>query len=307
MAPTRRRARAHEAAAAPSTAAARFRATDRYRAEREWTRYEGTPQRELWRTLRGRFLARHAVPSRWSLDLGSGPGRFTRTIGAPPSCPVAVDVSLEMLRAARRHWVDGPPGPRPQVLRADGLAPPFPDAAFGTVALLGNTLGFAGASHDRLLANARGLVAPEGLLILEIAPGPGERSRYLARLPPTSVARLLRSPVRAVVPRVEREGYDRIPERRSDAGEFYRVGPGGLGRSLADAGWAVEECLAVSPAVGPLASVVAAVRTDEKAWDHLIELEEALGRRPEHWDDAAAVLLAARAPVAAPLQTLTIK
>lgn len=279
---------------APS-ALERFRTADHYRAEREWIRYTGTAQRDLWRELRERFLARHATASRWVLDLGSGPGRFTASLGVAQSNRVALDLSLEMLRSVAEHWNPELGGtPLPERVRADALAPPFPKGTFGQVAVLGNTLGFAGSSAEKLLDSASSLVEPGGTFFVEVAPGPGERSRYLSRLPPTVLARLLRSPVRALLPRIDREGFDRIPYRRAERGEFRRIPVDELSHWFARRGWDLDEVLAVAPALGTLAPRIEAIRADRKAWDHLLLLEEELGRRPERWTDAAAVLVAGR-------------
>lgn len=291
---TRRPSPRHRRPPLETTPSERFRDADRYRVDREWIRYEGTPQRDLWRVLRERFLARHSIAAPWVLDLGSGPGRFTRFLGSAPARRVALDLSVEMLRSLPARWCTGSGGtPLPDRVRADGKAPPFRPTAFGQVALLGNALGFAGASADRLLEAATSLVAPGGNLLLEVAPGPGERSRYLARLPSTSLARLLRAPVRALTPRIEREGFDPMPFRRTQDGEFRRIPVAELVRTLGR-GFEVREVLAVAPALGAMAPRIAAVRTDSKAWEHLLLVEEELGRRPERSTEAAAVLVAAR-------------
>jgi hypothetical protein len=145
------------------------------------------------------------------------------------------------------------------------------------------------------------LVAAGGTLVLEIAPGAGERSRYLARLPSGSVARLLRSPLGAFLPRVAREGYREEPRRRPSPGEFRRLEPGELAERLATRGFAVREVMAVAPMLGADAERTSAVEADPKSWAHLLESEEKVGRLPERWPRAAAVLLAAeRAPAASP-------
>ena len=275
-------------------ASERFRALDRYRVDREWHRYEGTAQRRLWRGLRERFLERHASTASWALDLGSGPGRFTPWAGGPGTRPVALDLSGEMLRAIPAYWrARRLPGALPERVRADASRPPFSRAAFGEVLALGNAIGFAEDSSDQLLDEAMGLVRPGGTLLLEVAPGPGERSRYLTRLPVSSVGHLLRAPVTALLPRIEREGFAAEPPRRSEGSAFRRVPATDLARRLERAGWTVTEVVAVAPALGSDARRIRACAEDSKAWGHLLELEEALGHRPERWDRAAAVLLAA--------------
>ncbi len=270
---------------------ARFRDLDRYRVEREWLRYEGTPQRDLFRELRARFLERHRDRQGWSLDLGSGPGRFAPYIGAGDATTVLVDLSLEMLRFA--HEVA--PGPRaPSLVRADALAPPFRPAAFTAVVALGNPLGFAGGLAEKLLDHASRLVRPGGVLLLEAVAGPGESSTYLRRLPPSAVARLLAAPLNLVRSRLLREGFRSGVPRKEETGEFRRFSPDELARALAARGFKVEERLAVAPCLGGDPERVAAVRPDGHAWRNLLELEETVGRLPDRWPRAAAWLVAAR-------------
>jgi SAM-dependent methyltransferase len=202
-----------------------------------------------------------------------------------------------MLRELVRRWpaVVGSPEPPDRVL-ADALSAPFPDRSFGSVAALGNLLGFASEKSDRLMESLVRLVGPGGTFLLEVAPGPGEYSRYLRRLPARSVARLLRSPSRAVALRIVREGFGEEPHRKKAAEAFRRIDPVALETTLASRGFRVSEILAVAPALGPDGERATAVRTDPKAWAHLLEVEEALGRERERWNAAAAVLVAAIAP-----------
>lgn len=282
----------------PPPARERFLGTDRYRADREWQRYEGTAQRDLFLELRQRFLSRHRPAARRVLDVGSGPGRFTARLGAGPGVRrVALDIGWEMLVQLRGHWpASASPVLLPDLVRGDAVRPPFASESFDLVAGLGNLLGFAGQESDRLFEGLLRLLAPGGTLLLEVAPGPGERSRYLHRLPTTGLARLLRSPPRWVAARVEREGFTEEPRRRKDPGEFRRVVPEELRDRLVQRGYRVEEILAVAPALGPDPARAGAVERDPKAWTHLLELEEALGRVPDRWSPAAAVLVAATAP-----------
>ncbi|HTP54016.1 MAG TPA: methyltransferase domain-containing protein [Thermoplasmata archaeon] len=277
------------------TARTRFLANDAYRAGREWLRYEGTPQRELFRELRRRFLSRHTAVTGWSVDLGAGPGRFTSALGAPESRRVALDLSREMLTFRPSPRPGTPTGPSARVDRVvgDALAPPFADGSFQAAALLGNSLGFAAEASEPMLAAAERLVTPGGTLVVEIAPGPGERSRYLARLPEGAVGRLFSAPVAAVVPRIHREGFAVEPRRhRSDS--FRRWDAEALHGRWKGSGWTVLETLAVAPCLGPDPASIARIHADPKAWGHLFEVEERVGREPARWGEAAAVLIAAR-------------
>jgi SAM-dependent methyltransferase len=269
----------------------RFETLDPYRADREWRRYEGTAQRELFRDLRIRFLRRHAAPGRWAVDVGSGPGRFLPSVGPDGSQRIALDLSTEMLLR-----VEPTTPPSAHLVRGDGIQPPLARDSFANVAVLGNSIGFAGRDSERFLSAAEELVAPGGNLLLEVVAGPGERARYLQRLPPSAVTRLLRSPVAAVYRRAVREGFALEPARRSEPGDFRRFEPGELGARLENRGWKAVEIVAVAPVLGASPLALEAVRSDAKAWSHLIELEELVGRQPERWRAAAAVLLALTRP-----------
>lgn len=293
----RRPARAHRV---DSAAHERFRQLDRYRVEREWKRYEGTPQRDLFRDLRVRFLDRHRSSGGWSVDLGSGPGRFSAHVGHEPQRTVLLDLSAEMLRFARE--MHPAPASLPAV-RADALAPPFRSGSFSTVAALGNPLGFSGGRSAEFLDRAAELVRPGGRLLLEAVCGPGESSQYLRRLPAGAVRRLLSAPVNLVRSRLQREGFRREPERKTTGAEFRRYSPVELTTELRRRGLEVEEAVSVAPCLGSDAERVAAVRGDALAWLHLLELEEAMGRLPERQTAAAALLLAARRGDPAPLES----
>ena len=271
----------------------RFLAWDDYRVEREWRRYEGTPLRDLYRQLRERFLVRHRPtrPGR-SLELGPGPGRFTGLIGHPEDRIALLELSRAMLQRIRANVGPGH-APSAELVQGDAVAPPFRLAQFHRVALLGNVLGFAEREAPVLLTRSAGLVSPGGRLLIEFVAGPGERSRYLHRLPAGAIARLLAAPVRAVLPRVEREGFDAARERESSGRHFRRFKRAEIEHGLNSAGLEVKEIIAVAPLLGNDASKLGPIRTNPIAWEHLVDLEEIVGRDPRRLERAAAVLIAA--------------
>jgi SAM-dependent methyltransferase len=271
----------------------RFLEWDEYRVEREWRRYEGTPLRDLYRELRERFLARHRadVPGR-SLEIGPGPGRFTPFIGRPEDPIVLLELSRAML-----EWVRENPTkedlPNLALVQGDAVSPPFRAGKFHRVVMLGNVLGFAERDGPELMARTSALVAPGGKLLLEFVSGAGERAHYLHRLPVGAVARLFAAPVRAIQPRVEREGFDPVRPRDEGNRRFLRISPSALHATLEATGFDVIETLAVAPSLGNDPSRLGRIRADPTAWTHLLELEEAIGRAPARQVHAAAVLLAA--------------
>jgi SAM-dependent methyltransferase len=275
----------------PASATERFRTLDRYRVDREWKRYEGTPQRDLFRELRSRFLLRHRPDSGWAVDVGSGPGRFADVLGGEADRRVLLDLSSEMLEAARERTGERTRGPA--LVRGDGSNPPFREGRFIQVVALGNPLGFAADGSDRLLASLLNLVGPGGTLVLEIVCGPGERSRYLARLPPGAIRRLLAAPVNLVRSRVEREGFRTEPRQARPSSEFRRHDPTAVLETLRREGFRAMEVLSVAAGLGVDGERIAAVRPDPPAWLRLLELEEQIGRAPGRHPAAAALLIAA--------------
>lgn len=276
----------------------RFRTLDEYRVDREWKRYEGSPLRDLFRELRLRFLARHACPVPGAvLEVGPGPGRFTSALGAPDHRRVLVDLSIEALVQARRRLNAGPkPTEVPtEFLLGNGRALPFVGGSFGQVVLLGNALGFAGPMAEDLLASVARILTPGGSVLLEIVAGPGERSNYLHRLPPGALRRLLTAPPRAVVPRVHREGFRPFEAQRKGASVFRRFAPEEQEVLFKGVGWRIEERIAVAPALGQDPTQLQAVRNDPRAWENLLQVEEAVGHDSARWPRAAALLVAARA------------
>lgn len=274
-----------------ASARERFVGLDRYRVEREWLRYEGTPQRELFRELRARFLERHRRSDGWTLDLGSGPGRFAPYLGRPDRGPVLVDLAREALRFARANEGGGPSA---GLVRGDALRPPLRPGRFACVVALGNPLGFSEGRAGEFLDQAIPLLAEGGTLLLEVVCGPGETSRYLSRLPPGAVRRLLAAPVNLVRGRLLREGFLRAAPRRAEGGAFRRFAPAEIRGELAARGLELVDAMGVAPCLGADPERVAAVRPEALAWLHLFELEESVGRLEDRQESAAALLLAAR-------------
>jgi hypothetical protein len=208
---------------------------------------------------------------------------------------VLVDLSLEMLRKARDTWPLGPDLPVfPGFVRGDGTHPPVRPAAFTQVVALGNPLGFSGEAADQFLTAVLGLLRPGGTVLLETVAGGGERSRYLSRLPPNAVQRLLLAPLPLVRPRLEREGFVPLGDPANDRHGFRRFGAAELIPELARRGFETTEVVAVAPSLGADPERIAAVHAEPAAWARLMDLEEAVGHTPARQRTAAALLVAAR-------------
>jgi SAM-dependent methyltransferase len=275
----------------------RFRSLDRYRVEREWKRYEGNALRDLFRELRIRFLRRHP-PARAgrAIELGSGPGRFSPFVGDSTHPRVLIDLSLRALESARRHLsqVSTLERESSEFVRGDARQLPIRGGAISQVVLTGNVLGFAGDTALALLERAASLLSEGSSLLLEFVVGDGETSRYLHRLPPTAVRRLLAAPLPAVLPRVDREGFVRVEGHERPGHGFRRFKLSEIESELCSLNLTLEELSAVAPALGHDPARVGSIRTDPKAWEHLLALEERLGAARDRQEEASALLVAAR-------------
>lgn len=230
------------------------------------------------------------------LEVGPGPGRFSPHLAGPGRERVLVDLAPKALEAARTH-LSGFPAElygRSEFVRAEGCGLPFTPGAFSEAVLLGNILGFAGARSELLMEEAVRVLRPGGSLLLEAVAGPGTRSRYLHRLPPGVVRRTLAAPVRAVAPRVEREGVEVLSREAKPGHSFRRWDPEELARWLRRRGLILREAIAVAPLLGDAPERAEAVRVDPKSWSNLLDLEEEFGHRAPLVGAAAAYLVAAQ-------------
>jgi ubiquinone/menaquinone biosynthesis C-methylase UbiE len=298
--PPRAPERQAAADAAPS-AEARFRHLDAYRVEREWKRFEGTPQRELLRTLRERFLDRNAPGVEGPvLEVGPGPGRFTPRLASSGRAVVLLDLSRPMLERARvRLESEGGQGGPLHFVEGNGRFPPLRERRFAGAVLLGNVLGFATSDAEELLQRVARVIRPGGTLLLEIAPGPGEYSRYLHRLPLTALGRLLRAPPSAILPRVLREGFASAETVKRAGKRFRRIGQDEVARLLDSLAFRLIETISIAPCLGSDPARLNTLEIGGSAWGRLLDLEEQAGRPPERWAGAATLLLAARQEVGA--------
>ncbi len=224
------------------------------------------------------------------MDLGSGPGRFAPFVGAPTARVVLVDLSQEALKRAR-NGLRGPPLDRFAPVRADALHLPFRSGLFAEVVVLGNLLGTAGPSLGKIVSEVERVLMPRARLVMEIVPGAGERSAYLSRLPPGAVRRTLNAPRGWLTARILREGFRSARASVPARDRFRRISVEEI-RGLLGIGWTAREIVAVAPALGFEPERLEALRSDATAWQRLLALEEGLGRAPERWPKAAALLAA---------------
>ncbi len=253
--------------------------------DREWARYSGEAWRVLVRELRDRFLARHLPKGRgWVLELGPGPGRFTPTVLASGARVAAVDLSLPMLHALpRRKRVQGGV-PRLRRVRAAGERLPFRNGAFRAAVVYGNILGFSAAGGPQLLSEIARVVTPGGVLILDVSSpvaavteflSAGARRRFLPRI--------LRDPeyyLFSVHTGLSTRAHQPYAPKRLAFWEFDFYTVAGAESVLATAGFRPIDRMAVGPVGAFRDRLTTIARRERTTWKNLLELEEAIGRRP---------------------------
>jgi len=253
--------------------------------DREWGRYSGEAWRVLVRELRDRFLARHLPKgSGWVLELGPGPGRFTPTVLASGARVAGVDLSLPMLRALRRRQRAQGGFERLRRVRAAGEHLPFRDGAFRAAVVYGNILGFSATGGPQLLCEVARVVAPGGVLILDVSSPVAAVTEFLsAGAERGFLRRILRDPENYLFS-VHRQLRDRAhqpyaPQRMAFwEFDFYTVD--GAESALVTAGFRPIDRMAVGAVAAFRDRLTTIARRERGTWANLVELEEVVGRRP---------------------------
>jgi ubiquinone/menaquinone biosynthesis C-methylase UbiE len=111
------------------------------------------------------LLAPLGLRGRSALDLACGPGRYLRALQAQGARVVGLDLSLDLLHAARRSGLDGALG----LVCADMLRLPFRSACFDLVLSMFTSFGyFATEADDRsMLGEVARVLRPGGDLVLD--------------------------------------------------------------------------------------------------------------------------------------------
>jgi SAM-dependent methyltransferase len=131
-------------------------------------------------------------------DVPCGGGRHLRAFAARQWCPVGMDLSPDLLRAARR---DGAP-PADRVVLGDIRAVPFASQRFDLVANLFTSLGYFDddANNAHALAELARLVAPGGWLVVDFLDSDWVRANLRPYTERTTPAGLRVEEIRQIAP-----------------------------------------------------------------------------------------------------------
>ena len=269
--------------------------------DREWRRYGGAPRRRLFRTLRERFLARHMAGVRGTvLEVGPGPGRFTPLIRAcRPERLLVLDLSRPALVAGRRRADAAERDGRTARLQGAGEHLPVRDRSVDALVAFGNIAGMASHDGPRLFAEWARVLRPGGRLLLDFASPAGSLQEFLhSAAERRFLLKLLRDPARYFLGQILVTGFQPHAPDRMARWEFRFYTPPEVHEELARAGFRVTDLMSVAPVSAFQDAVPRLASRERRAWETLIRLEEAVGRRPGTGEMGLGLVVAAvRSPV----------
>ncbi len=259
---------------------------------RERGRYARGVTGSYRRELIHRFLARHAPRVDGScLEVGPGPGRFSRLLANQYSSLCLLDLSLPMLKACRRGLPRPDPGSAWNFIEGSLEALPLRARSFDRIVALG-VLPFVAREFPRVLRDLGQLLKPSGRMLFEIQT-PSQATMTLLSPNPSGARMILHHPKEFHLWRVVRDGY-----QPHDPGHWARLEiiwrrPFELNRDLAAAGLRNVDMMAIGPNFGNQPAFLRTIRRDPVAYATALRLEEETGRWPELLGAGAGILVAA--------------
>ena len=239
-----------------------------------------------------RFLTRHAPRNGGScLEVGPGPGRFSRRLAERHASLVLFDLSRPMLKACRRALSRPGQGCRRTFIEGSLEALPLRARSFDRIVALG-VLPFTAREFPRVLGELGRLLKPRGRLLFEV-PSPSQTMMTVLPPNPGGARTILHAPERFHLWTVVREGYQPYDPRHKARFEYVWRRPEELVRELHAAGLQVIDRMAVAPNFGNQPDFLRQLRRDAATYATALRLEEETGRWPELLGAGAGTLVAA--------------
>jgi SAM-dependent methyltransferase len=258
----------------------------------EWDRHDAGPVAEVAFELHRRLLLRHIRAGMRVLEVGAGPGRFTRELAAAGATVTVVDISPVQLALNEA------------TMREAGLADAvtdrvecdirdvsrFTQGEFGAVVAYGGPISYTFDDAERVTAGLVGLLRPGGLLLASVMSLLGA---WRAMLP--GVVGILQQGTADfdAFERVWASGDTRHLPHQRHVCRCFRAHE--VSAMLDGAGAEVLELSATGWAVHSAPEAVEWMRADPERWHRFVDLEERSAATPGALDGGTHIMFAARA------------
>ncbi len=255
----------------------------------EWTRWKSSPLQQIDFAIHIHYLHQYLKREHRVLEVGAGAGRFTREIAAVAERVVVVDISQEKLQRNRRHAEAlGYAGAIEEWRQSDmrELSADFAEGEFDAVVCFGGPLSYVLDLREKALHELVRVARPGGLLLLS--------ARSLWGMLHENLPRILSQ----VDPRMNREIINTGnlgPSQVAPVDRFWHAYRATEFRDfVAGAGCEVLMLSASNCLTSTWEQVLPTWHSDERAWNHLLELEIEASREPGCLDMGAHILAVAR-------------
>ncbi|HEV2520565.1 MAG TPA: class I SAM-dependent methyltransferase [Thermoplasmata archaeon] len=239
-----------------------------------------------------RFLTRHATRVDGScLEVGPGPGRFSRLLIEQYPSLCFLDLSRPMLMACRRGLPRLGLGGSRNFIEGSLEAMPLRDRSFDRIVALG-VLPFVAREFPRTLRGLARLLKPRGKLIFEIQ-SPSQTTMTVLSPNPAGARTILRCPKEFHLWSLVRRGYQPHDPKHWGRFEVIWRRPAELKKDVAASGLRIVDVMAIAPNFGNQPEFLRSIRRDSAAFATALELEEETGRWPELLGAGARTLVAA--------------
>lgn len=261
---------------------------------KEWDRLTSDPAQEVKLHLHRHYLAKYVQAGDRVLEIGPGPGRFTRALAEIGARVVVVDISggqLDLHRQyAREHDFERAVERRVKLDMCD-MSELRPET-FDEVVCYGGPLSYVFEQRQQAVGEAVRVLRPGGVALFSVMTLWGVTQRYLGEildLPPEVTRAVLHTG--DVHPQTYPDSTHHCHMFRSDE----------LRRLLQEAGAEVLELSASNCLSAVWASRLAEVRNDPQRWELLLEMELEAGRETGCVDFGEHMIAVARKPGSASL------
>lgn len=256
--------------------------------EGEWRRHDKDALAAVQEHIHNVYLKRFVQPGSHVLEIGSGPGRFTRTLARLGCSVVAADISGVQLelheRYGREHAFAASVVERRQLDISD--LSDLPPGAFDAVVAYGGPLSYVFERREEAMASCRRVLRPRGLFLASVMSLWGTFHRFLS-----AVQQLPAANIEAIA-----ATGDLTPSTDPTSKHQCHLYRSMELRALFERHGFRIDALAASNALSTnLETLLGELRTNPHQWRTLLTLEEEATAQPGYLDGGTHLIVAASA------------